>query len=103
MSLTAAPDREAIDGYATISLVDKHGFWRPMGQDVHQLNRYRERVTIVGMTSLAFAYAFDFLSMQTIKFVLIFRPLFKQSFDAFFSHTLMPESQGRRINRRLML
>ena len=41
--------------------------------------------------------------MQTIKFVLVFWLLFKQSFDAFFSHTLTPEGQGRRIDRRLML
>ena len=41
--------------------------------------------------------------MQAIKFVLVFRLLFKQSFDAFFSHTLTPGGQGRRIDRRLML
>ena len=52
-SLTAAPDREAINGYATINLVDKHAFWRPMGQDAHLLNRFREGVSIVEITGQA--------------------------------------------------
>ena len=109
-SLTATPDRDAIDGCATITFVDKHGFGRLIGQDAHLLNGFRECVTIVGitgqtayadhqaflvrgrdgdfhpelvgMTRLAFADAFHFRGMQAVEFVLVFRLLFKQSFDA---------------------
>ena len=38
-SLTAAPDREAIDGYATISLVDKHSFGHAMASVANKDSR----------------------------------------------------------------